>query len=92
MSDVVVVTGAAKGIGRAICEQLSQEGRSVVAVDIDEAALTETAGALGDWLHPGDGRHRAVEHARARRRGRARRGRVDRLGQQRGHRRRRRRA
>lgn len=52
MSDVVVVTGAAKGIGRAICEQLSQEGRSVVAVDIDEAALTETAGALGSGCIP----------------------------------------
>ena len=39
MSGVVVVTGAARGIGRAICERLREEDQTVVAVDIDEAAL-----------------------------------------------------
>jgi NAD(P)-dependent dehydrogenase (short-subunit alcohol dehydrogenase family) len=72
MSDVVVVTGAAKGIGRAICEQLSEAGQSVVAVDIDETALTEVAGALGSGCIPVTGdialwstHERAVEAARA---------------------------
>lgn len=46
MRDVVVVTGAAKGIGRAICERLGAEF-GVVAVDIDEAALQDAAAAFG---------------------------------------------
>jgi NAD(P)-dependent dehydrogenase (short-subunit alcohol dehydrogenase family) len=71
MSDVVVVTGAAKGIGRAICERLVEEGRSVVAVDIDDAGLTEAAAALGPGCIPLTGdiaqwstHERAVEAAR----------------------------
>jgi NAD(P)-dependent dehydrogenase (short-subunit alcohol dehydrogenase family) len=52
MSDVVVVTGAAKGIGRAICERLVEDGRSFVAVDLDEEALTETAASLGSGCIP----------------------------------------
>jgi NAD(P)-dependent dehydrogenase (short-subunit alcohol dehydrogenase family) len=47
MSDVVVVTGAAKGIGRAICERLRADGQLLVAVDVDEPALSEVALALG---------------------------------------------
>jgi len=52
MSGVVVVTGAAKGIGRAICERLREDGRPVVAVDIDEPALSEMAGVLGAGCIP----------------------------------------
>jgi NAD(P)-dependent dehydrogenase (short-subunit alcohol dehydrogenase family) len=52
MSDVVVVTGAAKGIGRAICERLRDDGRSIVAVDIDEAALAEAAASFGAGCVP----------------------------------------
>jgi NAD(P)-dependent dehydrogenase (short-subunit alcohol dehydrogenase family) len=52
MSDVVVVTGAAKGIGRAICERLGEEGQSFVAVDIDEAGLSEAAASLGSACMP----------------------------------------
>jgi NAD(P)-dependent dehydrogenase (short-subunit alcohol dehydrogenase family) len=52
MSDVVVVTGAAKGIGRAICERLHADGLSLVAVDIDEAALSELASTLGALCRP----------------------------------------
>jgi len=52
MSEVVVVTGAAKGIGRAICERLREDEQKFVAVDIDEHALTEVAGSLGDDCIP----------------------------------------
>jgi NAD(P)-dependent dehydrogenase (short-subunit alcohol dehydrogenase family) len=52
MSEVTVVTGAAKGIGRAICERLRADGQIVVAVDVDEAGLAELAAALGDGCIP----------------------------------------
>lgn len=38
-ADVLVVTGAASGIGRATAERLLRTGRSIVGVDLDEAAL-----------------------------------------------------
>jgi NAD(P)-dependent dehydrogenase (short-subunit alcohol dehydrogenase family) len=47
MTGVVVVTGAARGIGRAVCERLRDEQETVVAVDIDEAALAEAAESFG---------------------------------------------
>ena len=47
MSGAVVVTGAAKGIGRAIAERLLDDGFAVVAVDIERAELDRTAAALG---------------------------------------------
>lgn len=44
---VVVVTGAASGIGRALCERFAAEGaRAVVASDIDQAGINETLIAL----------------------------------------------
>lgn len=43
---VVVVTGAAKGIGRAIAVRCADEGASVVVVDKDEDTLNSTAEAL----------------------------------------------
>jgi NAD(P)-dependent dehydrogenase (short-subunit alcohol dehydrogenase family) len=46
--DVVVVTGAASGIGRATAERLLRDGRSVVGVDLDGAALEELAGTTAD--------------------------------------------
>ncbi len=50
-----VVTGAAHGIGRGIAEQLADLGARVVAVDRDEAALTEAFGAAGPIVPcPGD--------------------------------------
>jgi NAD(P)-dependent dehydrogenase (short-subunit alcohol dehydrogenase family) len=44
-ADVVVVTGAASGIGRATAERLLREGRPVVGVDLDERSLEKLARA-----------------------------------------------
>ncbi len=40
---VAIVTGAARGIGRAICLALADEGANIVGVDLREDALAETA-------------------------------------------------
>ena len=44
---IAVITGAARGIGRACAERLLLEGAKVVIADIDEARLGETAAAIG---------------------------------------------
>ncbi len=43
----MVITGAARGIGRAIAARLVAEGASVVVADLDGAAAEDTAQALG---------------------------------------------
>lgn len=43
---VFIVTGGAKGIGRAVCELLSEEGAHAVIVDVDEKAGNELASKL----------------------------------------------
>ncbi len=40
---VALVTGAGRGIGRAICLELARHGADIVAVDMDEAGAAETA-------------------------------------------------
>jgi 3(or 17)beta-hydroxysteroid dehydrogenase len=42
-----VVTGAARGIGRAIAERFHDEGASVILTDIDETIGAEAAAAIG---------------------------------------------
>ena len=44
---VAVVTGGARGIGRACCARLAEAGATVVVADIDEEAARETASAIG---------------------------------------------
>jgi 3-oxoacyl-[acyl-carrier protein] reductase len=44
---VAIVTGAAAGLGRATAAALTAEGADVVLVDVDQAALTSAAAALG---------------------------------------------
>lgn len=46
-SRVAIVTGAARGIGRAIGRKMVESGWRVVLADIDEQAAQKTAGALG---------------------------------------------
>ena len=48
---VVVITGAASGIGRATTELCAREGAVVHAADIDEAGGTALAAELGDKVH-----------------------------------------
>jgi NAD(P)-dependent dehydrogenase (short-subunit alcohol dehydrogenase family) len=48
----IVVTGAAMGIGRAICARLVADGIEVVGVDRDAAALEQATTELGSVFHP----------------------------------------
>ncbi|MFE3737141.1 SDR family NAD(P)-dependent oxidoreductase, partial [Streptomyces sp. NPDC059134] len=52
---VAVVTGAGSGIGRAVAVALDGAGWSVVLAGRREAALAETAGAMGRGGAPGPG-------------------------------------
>lgn len=52
-----LVTGAAGGIGRAVCDAFASAGARVAAVDLHEQAVREVVAAL-----PGDGRHLALGH------------------------------
>jgi 3-oxoacyl-[acyl-carrier protein] reductase len=53
---VVIVTGAARGIGAGTAKRFAGEGASVALLDLDEGAATETAAALA----AGSGAARAI--------------------------------
>jgi 3-oxoacyl-[acyl-carrier protein] reductase len=48
LGQVAIVTGAAHGIGRAICVELAREGASVWACDVLDRELAETRRAVGE--------------------------------------------
>jgi NAD(P)-dependent dehydrogenase (short-subunit alcohol dehydrogenase family) len=50
---VALVTGAGRGIGRAIASRLLEEGARVVVMDVDEAAVRDAADELGAGEHAG---------------------------------------
>ena len=50
---VALVTGGARGIGRAICLRFAQDGAKVIACDLDEAGLAETAAEAKGREYPG---------------------------------------
>ena len=43
---VAIVTGAGRGLGRAISSRLAEAGATVVAADIDDATAADTAAAI----------------------------------------------
>ncbi|WP_231444080.1 SDR family NAD(P)-dependent oxidoreductase [Brevibacterium zhoupengii] len=45
---IIIVTGAASGIGKGIATRLASEGATVVVADLDEKKSQETASALGN--------------------------------------------
>ena len=52
---VVVVTGGADGIGRALCRRFAAEGaRAVVVVDVNAAGAAQIAEEIGGWAIPAD--------------------------------------
>jgi NAD(P)-dependent dehydrogenase (short-subunit alcohol dehydrogenase family) len=49
---VILVTGAARGIGRATCRRLASEGAKVICADLDANSAAATADAIGDAAMP----------------------------------------
>lgn len=45
---VVVITGAASGMGKAMAHEFADNGANVVAVDVDEAGVADVAAAIGE--------------------------------------------
>ncbi len=71
MTAIAVVTGAGRGLGRLVAERLARRGLTVLCTDLDAAAASATAAAIGGgaWALAQDVRdpdsHRAVAAAAA---------------------------
>lgn len=48
---IAIITGGAKGIGRAFCERFVAEGAKIIVADIDVKAAQDTSNALGEAAH-----------------------------------------
>ncbi|MFH1097263.1 MAG: 3-oxoacyl-[acyl-carrier-protein] reductase [Candidatus Desantisbacteria bacterium] len=48
---VALITGSARGIGRAICETLGEKGTEIVVADVNFEQAQETAQKLGEIFH-----------------------------------------
>src|SRR5438445_8509718 len=66
MSNVVIVTGAASGIGRATAELYAERGYRVVGVDQDEEGLAKLAATEGVATLAGDVSRDATNQAAVR--------------------------
>jgi len=45
---VAIITGGANGMGRLACERFAEEGASIVVADLDQGAVDEVAGSIGE--------------------------------------------
>ncbi len=54
MKKIAVVTGAARGIGRAIAQKLLSDGLQVIGIDINQQQLIQTANEIGLIPHTAD--------------------------------------
>src|SRR5215471_4211887 len=60
---VALVTGGGSGIGEATCRRLAAEGARVIVVDIDDAAASRVAAAIGGNAFHADVADRAQSEA-----------------------------
>jgi NAD(P)-dependent dehydrogenase (short-subunit alcohol dehydrogenase family) len=47
-SQQIVITGAASGLGRAVCSRFAQLGATIYGIDINETALQDLKSTLGE--------------------------------------------
>jgi NAD(P)-dependent dehydrogenase (short-subunit alcohol dehydrogenase family) len=60
---IAIVTGGASGIGRAICEQLAQRGKTVIVADINREGAEQVASGINETGGPARAAHLDVTQA-----------------------------